>query len=155
MLQAMVQAQAAYLKDSFASKKLPDALILLGDYSLVSCNAVSMHTNIDTDPCIAQLSACLIGPVTSKQFPRYPPKALVVALKIVMNNNQMKFGGNFAQQLWAIVMGMLAVSTIAKMFISLHEQKEILPKCLSNLYLYRRFIDDGFIIWKHAKERVL
>ena len=44
--------------------------------------------------------------------------------------------------------------TIANLFVSLHEQKEILPKFSSNLHLYRRFIDDGFAIWKHYKDHV-
>ena len=66
MLQPMVQAQAIYLKDSFALKKLLDALILLGDYSLIFCDAVSMYTNNGTDQCVAQLSAHLLDPVTSK-----------------------------------------------------------------------------------------
>ena len=50
-------------------------------------------------------------------------------------------------------MGMLLASTIANLFVLLHEQKEILPKFASNLHLYRRFIDDGFIIWKHNEDQ--
>jgi len=66
MLQPVVQAQAVYFKDSFALKKLLDALILLGNYSLISCNAVSMYTNIDTDQCISKLFIYLLDPATSK-----------------------------------------------------------------------------------------
>ena len=62
-----------------------------------------------------------------------PPKALASALKIVMNNNQMKFGDIFVQQLQGIEMGMLPAPTIANLF-SLHKRKEILSKFLSNFH---------------------
>jgi len=153
MLQPIVQAQGAYFKDSFALKKLLNALSLIGHYSLVTCDAVSMYTNIGTDQCITRLSSYLLDPATSKEFPHYPPKALVAALKIVMNNNRMKFGDIFVQQLRGIAMGMSPAPTIANLFVSLHERKEILPKFNSNLHLYRRFIDDGFAVWKHNEDR--
>ena len=99
MLQPIVQAQGAYFKDSFALKKLLDTLNLIDIYSLITCDVVSMYTNIGTDQCITRLSAYLLDPATSTKFPHYPPKALVAALKIVMNNNRMKFGDIFVQQL--------------------------------------------------------
>ena len=49
-------------------------------------------------------------------------------------------------------MGMPPVPTIANLFVSLHEQKQILPKFRPNLYFYRRFIDNGFVIWKHGED---
>ena len=48
-------------------------------------------------------------------------------------------------------MGMLPTPTIVNLFVSLHKQKEIVPRFLPDLYFYYRFIDDGFIIWKHEK----
>ena len=44
-------------------------------------------------------------------------------------------------------------TTIANLFVSLHKRKEILPKFLSNLYFYCLFIDNGFVTWKHDKDR--
>jgi hypothetical protein len=52
----------------------------------------------------------------------------MAALNIAMNNNRMKFGDIFAQQLRGIAMGMLPAPTIANLFASLNERKEILPK---------------------------
>jgi hypothetical protein len=37
----------------------------------------------------------------------------------------------------------------------LHEQKEVLPKFVLNIHLYRRFIDDGFSIGKHDKDQAI
>ena len=48
--------------------------------------------------------------------------------------------------------GNLPAPTIANIFLSLREQEEILPKFIFNLYLYRRFINDEFEIWKHGTD---
>ena len=114
---------------------------------------MSIYTDIGTDQCITQLFAYLLDPPTSKQFPHYLPKVLVAALTIVINKNQMKFGDIFVWKLWTIAMGISYTPTIANLFVSLYEQKEILPKFASNLHLYRQFIDDGFATWKHTKDQ--
>ena len=51
-----------------------------------------MYINIDTIYCIAHLSASLISEETQAQFPHYPAKALVEAIKLVMTNKIMRFG---------------------------------------------------------------
>ena len=69
-----------------------------------------------------------------------------------MNNNRNKFGDIFAQQLKRIALGTSPLQTIANNVVYLYEQEEILPKFLPKLFFYRRFIDVGFIIWKHNKQ---
>jgi hypothetical protein len=89
MLQPIVQAKEVYFfKDSFALKNLLDALNLVGNHSLVTCDSVSLYTTIGTDQCITQLSTYLLDPATSKHLRHYPQtKASATALKLVMNNN--------------------------------------------------------------------
>jgi hypothetical protein len=58
-----------------------------------------------------------------------------------MNNTWIKFGDLFPQQLRGVAMGMFPTPTIAKRFVSLHEQKEILPRFLSSIYFFCRFND--------------
>ena len=58
MLQPLIQAQATYFKASFLLKKLLNALHLIGNCSLISCDdTLSMYANIGTDQYID--SACL------------------------------------------------------------------------------------------------
>jgi hypothetical protein len=85
-----------------------------------------------------------------RDFPTLP-HVLVAALKIVMNNNHIKFGDIFVHQLHGITIGMSPATTVANMFVSLNEQKEMLPKCISSLHLYRGVIDDAFAIRKHDR----
>ena len=151
----LFQAQEVNFKDFSAFKNLSGALDFSGNYSIVTCDAVLMYIDSRTEQCITRLFADLLDPATSKQFPRYSPKVLVAALKIITNNNQMNFRDMFVKQLQGITMGMLPVSTIANLFVSLHKQKVILilPKVASKCHLYRRFIDDGFAIWNHNKDQ--
>ena len=56
--------------------------------------------------CIDCLSVYLLDPLTKKKFPHCPPKALVTAIKLVVNNNRIKSGDIFVHQLKGIAMGM-------------------------------------------------
>jgi hypothetical protein len=152
MLQPIVKEQAAYFKDSFRLKKRLEILAILGHYSLITFDAVSIYTNINTQDCIERLSAYLLDPLTKNKFPHYPPKALVAAIKLVMNNNRMKFGDIFVQQLKGTAMGMSPAPPIANLYVALHEATDILPTFTNNLFFYVRFIDDSLAIWKHDRD---
>jgi hypothetical protein len=58
MLQSIVKEQAAYFKDSFNLKKRLENLAILGFYSLVTFDAVSMYTNFQR-PRLHQPPVCL------------------------------------------------------------------------------------------------
>ena len=148
MLQPIVKAQDAYFKDTFELKGELDKRGVGWMYSLLTCDAVSMYTNIDTEDCISRLSTFLLDAETQAKFPHYNPKALIAAIKIVMRNNRMKFGDIYARQLIGIAMGMSPAPTIANLYVAIHERAKIIGK-FDSLSYYRRFIDDGFAIWKH------
>ena len=97
MLQPIVKAQEAYFKDTFELKGDLDKRGVGWMYSLLTCDAVSMYTNIDTEDCISRLSTFLLDTETQAKFPHYNPKALIAAIKIVIRNNIMKFGDIFCQ----------------------------------------------------------
>ena len=61
ILQPLVKSQAKYFRDSFALKRWLNSLILPANSSLFTYDAVSMYTNIDTEDCIAALSAFLLS----------------------------------------------------------------------------------------------
>ena len=60
----------------------------------------------------------------------------------------MKFGDIFVRQLVGIAMGMSPAPTIVNLYVAIHEKAKIIGK-FDSLNYYRRFIDDGFAIWKH------
>ena len=85
-------------------------------------------------------------PYQLKQIPPLSSQSIRSGIQDCHNNNQMKFGDIFSQQLQEIVMSISSAPIITNLIVSLHEQNKILPKFLSNLYFCSRFIDDGFMI---------
>ena len=79
---------------------------------------------------------------------KYPAKALVEALTLIMKNNRMRFGDIIAQQLTGIAMDMVPAPAIANLYVALFEQDVILPRFKMCLPLYLRFIDDELAVWK-------
>ena len=107
-----------------------------------------MYTHINTHDCINHLSTYLLDPLIKNKFPHYPPKALIAAIKLIMNNNRMNFGASFVQQLKGIAMGMSTTLPIANLYVALHKASDILPIFGNSLFFYVRCIDNGLPIWK-------
>ena len=108
---------------------------LSGKCSIFFFDAISMYTKINTEDCLARLSAFLLYPSTQERFPHYPAKALVEALALVMKNNRMKFGDLYVQQLIGIAMGMSPAPTIAILYVAIFEVEVILPLFKEHLSL--------------------
>ena len=148
-LQPIVKAQHTYFKDSFTLKQELDTITVPPNASLITFDAISMYTKIDTEDCITRLTGFLSDPEVRKQFPHYNYKALIAALEIVMRNNRMRFGDIIAKQLVGIAMGMSPAPTIANLYVAIHEANELLRFLDSFLLKLWRFVDDGLAIWLH------
>jgi hypothetical protein len=80
---------------------------------------------------------------------KYDCKAVKEAIKIVMNNNRMRFGSLIYHQIHGVAMGMSAAPTIANLYVVIYKCDYIIPFVCVGKYLmfYKRFIDDGFAGW--------
>ena len=121
MLQPIVATQHTYFKDSYSLKQELDCLTLPANASIFSFDAISMYTKIDTEDCIARLSAFLLDESTKKKFPHYSATPLITAIKIVMRNNRMRFGDIIVRQLIGIAMGMSPAPSLANLYVAIHE----------------------------------
>ncbi len=107
-----------------------------------------MYPNIDTAQCIERLSNYLTDPNISSKFD-YSPEALIEAIKLVMENNRMRFGDVIVKQVSRIAMGMSPALTIANLFVAMYEKTHVL-QYVPHVVLYLRcFINDGIGIWLH------
>jgi hypothetical protein len=148
ILQPIVQDQALYFKNSAESKSEMEQLDLPANISLFTYNTIAMYPNIDTTQCIDQLSNYLTDPNISSKF-GYSPVALVDAIKLVMENNCMRFGDVIVKQVSRIAMGMSPAPTIANLFVAIYEKTHVL-QYVPHVVLYLRcFIDNGIGIWLH------
>jgi hypothetical protein len=71
------------------------------------------------------------------------------AISIVMTQNVFQFDDTFWIQTCGAAMGTSVACVLATIYYSFHEESTILPTYGNGgpLLFYRRFIDDGFIIW--------
>ena len=156
MLQPIAQSQPAYFKDSFVLKKLLDKIVLKRGkrYGLCTFDAVSMYTKIDPKDCLARISEYLLSPEILNKF-SFPARALIKAIAIVLGNNRMRFGDVTVRQLIGIAMGMAAAPPIANIYVGIYEIKHIVKFLDDFLIFYKRFIDDGLLIWEFDEDPVV
>lgn len=116
------------------------------DVKFFTCDAVSMYTNIDTKHALEEIKVFL----ASSDIPAREDvntDALVEALKIIMEHNVFRFGDTFWVQLAGTAMGTPPACMWATLYFYIHEAR-IIPQFADVLVFYRRYIDDGFGLWK-------
>jgi hypothetical protein len=147
-LQLIVQDQALYFKNSAELKSEMEQLDLPANISLFTYDAIAMYPNINTTQCIDWLSNYLTDPNISSKF-GYSPTALVNAIKLVIENNHMRFGDVIVKQVSGIAMGMSQALTITNLFVAIYEKRHVLQYVPHVVLYLRHFIDDGIGIWLH------
>jgi hypothetical protein len=68
-------------------------------------------------------------------------------MEIVMRNNRMRFGDLIFRQIRGVAIGMSPAPTIPNLYVAIYEHDHIIPLIGKYLMYYKRFIDDGFVIW--------
>jgi hypothetical protein len=126
-LQPIVKGQSTYFKNSAELKKELDKLMLPSNASLITYNAVSMYTNIDTEDCITRIKEYLFQPATHYWFAPKNPRVIIKAMSLVMRNNRMCFGDLVVHQIKGIAMGMSPAPTITNLFVAIFEAEQIVP----------------------------
>ena len=147
-LKRVVHLCPSYLRDSW---QLLDDLKKLGPLPpgarLITADAVSMYTNIDTDHALEVLEKWF--QLHADEIPDdLPTKFVIDGLRIIMKNNVFQFSDTFWLQLNGTAMGTSVACMWATIYYSYHEETQILNKSVRDLriFFYRRLIDDAFII---------
>ena len=149
-LQRVVHCCPSRLKDSASLlndlQQLPP--LPLGT-KLATADAVSMYTNMDTQHVISTVNRWL------HRHKRALPSDLHIeliteAISIVMTQNVFQFDDTYWIQTCGAAMGTSVACVLATIYYSYHEETALLPTYGNGgpLLFYKRFIDDGFIIWK-------
>ena len=74
------------------------------------------------------------------------------ALRLVMTENYFTFGQSYWKQLQGLAMGTPVAPVLATLYLGFYEETRILQKCNTNLRLYRRYLDDIFIVWAPSQD---
>ena len=144
-LKKVAQKQASYIESSFTLlQELKDLDTLPANAVLVTADARSMYTNINTDRALHDIGRYLRS--HSDEFPAIQPRALMEALTVVMKNNLFKFGDTYWKQDDGTAMGAPCAPAWATLAFAGHEDLTV-DNYQFVIPFYRRYIDDIFMIW--------
>ena len=149
-LQPFLEKIPSFLKDSDALLDALHQLDLEEDFFFFSADVVSMYPNIDIERAINTIDTHIAGHPLHKQIVR--------GLKLIMTNNYFVFDDKIFLQLNGTAMGTSVAPCFASLFLGLVEL-EVLSEF--PIVLYKRYIDDIFVIMKrnetssHLHKRML
>ena len=145
-LSRLIPYVQSYLKDSFTLlKDLNNIQQLPNTAKLITADAVSMYTNIDTNHGLLVLSDFIHTHALSDST--FPTNTIIKLLTIVMKNNVFTFGDLYFLQKCGTAMGTIVAVKYATIYYASHENNTLIPKYQEQMIYYKRFIDDIFIIW--------
>jgi len=148
-LQRVVHCCPGRLKDSAGLlNDLKQLLPLPLGTKLATADAVSMYTNMDAQHVISTVNRWLHR--HSRALPSDLHIELITeAISIVMTQNVFQIDDTYWIQTCRAAMGTSVACVLATMYYSYHEETTLLPTYGNGgpLLFYKRFIDDGFIIW--------
>jgi len=137
----------SYLKDSFALlHELCTLNTLTPNAKLITADAVSMYTNIDTPHGLEILSQFIHEHALAIDD-NFPVNTVIKLLTLVMKNNIFSFGDLYFLQKCGTAMGTIVAVKYATIYCASHEQNHLLPKYGDQFIYFKRYINDIFLIW--------
>ena len=118
---------------------------------MMKSDARAMYSNIDPIEGITTVEKYL-REYKHETTGFIPVPLLTKLLRLVMNNNIFMFGDTYWQQLIGTAMGTPCACSYATIFFAYFERTFLLRKYNKNLLLYKRMIDDIFLIWVPTNE---
>ena len=147
-LKPLVFQQPSFIKDSF---HFLEKLNLVNNNTpntfLVTCDVVSMYTNIDNSDGLKTVSHFF----QSHPDPKRPDSLLLQLLEVSLKNNDFLFNGEFWLQVSGTAMGKVFAPSYANLFMAKIEE-DFFNELGSRPPFYVRFLDDIFFLWNDTRE---
>ena len=134
------------VKNSFSFKRDLTRFEADNSCSIFTYDAVELYPSIPTNLCISRIAAWLEH---DQKIHESELKAIVSTLEIVLKNNRLVCGDLFAEQLNGIASGTSPDTSIANLFLSIFEKENIIQQFANFTPFLKRYIDDGFGVWRH------
>jgi uncharacterized protein (UPF0297 family) len=113
---------------------------------LVTLDIDAMYTNIDIEKGIHSIRRAFVNyPDTNR-----PDREVIALLELSLKGNDFEFDGEIYQQICGCAMGKRFSPCFANIYIA-EWKEEALEKCPKHPLIYRRYLDDIFMIWQHTK----
>ena len=145
------------LKDSTTLIKILETTTFSDDVVLCTLDVISLYTNIPVEHAIEVLKQ-----VIQENLELFPtpdlPKMLIEMLEFVLKNNIMEYKGMVFKQIFGIAMGTPLAPVLANLYLAFLERilaEKADEKGILWPTLYKRFIDDCFIVYEGQKNQLL
>lgn len=144
-LQPYARKTSSYIKDSDDMVSILNETTIEPDEIMISFDVVSLYTNIQSQIAIPLIRDYLIS---FHKMDKQLCCLLMEGLHIVMNFNYFQFGDLLLKQITGTAMGTSCAPTYATIYLAAVEDQFLIPKFEQHIRLFKRFIDDGFLLWK-------
>lgn len=142
---------ASYVKDTTHFLRDIAGLCVPKNSYLVTLDVSSLYTNIPHGDGIAALQ----NMYTDHRQPDTPDFSAIATLtRMVLELNSFEFNQEYFRQISGTAMGTKMAPNYANIFMGKLESEFLAQSSLKPL-LYRRYIDDIFLIWTHSEDELL
>ena len=135
----------SYLNNSYELKNILDTIIINKDTVLITCDIKSLYTNINTKEGIIHTlnSYYRFNKLNNKKL---HPFLLKTLLYNTLSLNIFEYNNSYFQQINGTAMGTIMAPTYANCFLS-DLEKDLHSN--NNIIIFKRYIDDIFIIYNN------
>ncbi len=152
-LQPLAQSLPSYIKDSKSFINLVETTPLPNNCLLCTLDVSSLYTNIPTEEGISAALKALEAH-RSVDHSRPPLDYLSRLLETILYNNVFRFNDKFYLQLQGTAMGTKMAPAYANIFMG-NLEEQALNRTTPIPLMWKRYIDDIFLVWTNTKESLL
>ena len=139
----------SYIKDTTHFISLIESVIIPDNCFLVTLDVTSLYTNIPNNEGLKAVEKSMI-----KNKPPYTtPECVLHLLGLVLSKNNFSFNGKNYLQIGGTAMGTKVAPSYANLFMG-ELEKSLLECCPKEPFMWKRFIDDIFMIWTHSEKEL-
>ena len=147
-IQPIVPTLKSYIKDSGHFLNILNEMKLNGDIILCTLDVTSLYTNIPNDEGIAAVRRSLSS---SRDYMQNPTnESICDLLHLVLSCNNFQFDNKHYLQIGGTAMGTKLAPSFANIFMGWFEDTFVYTYKTQPL-LWKRYIDDIFMIWPHGQ----
>jgi hypothetical protein len=143
-LQPLLKAEPTCISSSLELLKIINGRRFPNATFLATFDVVSLYPSIMIAKALDNLTARYSH--SAEDWP-----AILDLLEFVLNNNYLEFDGQLYKQCQGVAMGVKMAVAFASLFMVTIEQPAV-TAAAEFLLLYKRFVDDGFLIWGGSRD---
>ena len=148
----IVPLSQSYIRDSTHLINILNRLTVQPGILLCTLHITSLYTNIPHDEGIQSTKEML---AIHKPPDNLPHNSYIIdLLELALTNNHFEYNDKYYHQMSGTAMGTKLEPSYAKLFMTRFEEKYVYTYPLQSK-LWKRFIDDIFMIWPHGMDSLL